>query len=508
MFLLYFCRFTIDLGSTKTTSVVLGNKLSDNKWHEVKIDRNQRTVDLTVDKLKSQATVPGFNVRLDLDTFMYVGGLDKSMSAYHGALNAPNFNGCMKNLYFDNENIFYSARDIRHSDYKTYGPLRFNCSSPEYIPVSFPSPGTHLTLGRNYPKNFTVNLSFRTYDGNGVLVYKQSKNALLYLLLSSGNLELEILVGTDRRRPIKISSDGEELNDGMWHDVTAGVTHKELWFQLDLKQEVRHENPGLSDIGDFQSPVYIGNASQTGFVGCMHQIKLNGNPVDLRSLNDTQKIGAVINDCSISNKCFPNPCKNQGQCLQTWKAFTCDCKTTFYAGARCEIPLYRATCHEYKGLGMTQDAYCKVDPDGTGPLGAFTVLCNMTTSDAAKTVIKHNKEGKQKVTAGAKSVPGLYLQRITYKNNMDNVHALIQGSSHCRQFISFRCFNAKLLNSPIGPEHVQWKSRTNVLQNNWGGAPSGSSKCACGVNRTCEDPSKYCNCDAEGDDKWREDYGE
>ncbi|KAL9975257.1 hypothetical protein ACROYT_G012399 [Oculina patagonica] len=499
-------RFTINLGSSKTISgkhtVLLGSNLSDNKWHEVKVDRNEHTVVVTVDKERSETTTPGSFVRLDLDTFVFVGGLDTSDSGR--ALAAPNFNGCLKNLYFDFIDIFYGAK-MDLSDYDTHGFVRFYCPDTGYVPVNFPEPDTHLKLSRHSPKNFSVELSFRTYDGNGILLYKQSAHSRLYLSLVSGKLELEVRVEPDK--PIKISV-GEALNDGMWHDVTAGVTRKELWLQLDTKPELRHENPWLAGIGDFRSRVYIGYGTQkTGFVGCMHRIKLNGNLVKLTSLSGSRISGAVINRCEIASKCFPNPCRNGGRCLQTWQAFRCDCEGTFYHGDRCKIPLYRATCQEYKALGMVQDAYCKVDPDGTGPLGTFDVLCNMTASDAAKTVINHDKEGKHQVTLGATDLASHYFQRISYVSDLASIRALIKRSANCRQFIRYDCYNSKLLNSPIGPEHVQWLSSTAVPQNYWGGAPVGSNKCACGVTKTCADPSKYCNCDADSDDKWREDSG-
>lgn len=502
-------RFTINLGSSKTISgkhtVLLGNNLSDNKWHEVKVDRNQHTLEVTVDKFRSQSTTPGSFVRLNLDTFVYVGGLDRSVSG--GAPSTRNFYGCLKNLYFDFIDIFYGAK-MDDNGFDTHGFVRFYCPDISYVPVNFPEPDTHLKLSKHSPKNFSVELSFRTYDGNGILVYKQSARARLYLSLVSGKLELEVRVEPDK--PIKISV-GEALNDGMWHDVIAGVTRNDMWLQLDRKPELRHENPWLADIGDFRSRVYIGYGTQkTGFVGCMHRIKLNGNLVGLARLSGSRISGAVINRCEITNKCFPNPCRNGGRCLQTWQASQCDCGGTFYHGDRCSIPLYRATCQEYKALGMVQDAYCKVDPDGTGPLGTFDVLCNMTASDAAKTIINHDKEGKHQVTLDATDLGSHYFQRISYGSNLQvaSIRALILRSANCRQFIRYDCYNSKLLNSPIGPEHVQWLSSNAVPQNYWGGAPAGSNKCACGVKKTCVDPSKYCNCDADGDDKWREDSGE
>ena len=485
--------------------MVLGNNLADNKWHQLKLDRDQRNLLVSVDGLQRRGTTPGSFVRLDLDTFIYVGGLDTSQNAdFFGAEDAPRFNGCLRNLYFQFKDIFY-ATQMGLPRYDKQGTIGFHCSDSQYSPVGFSSPDTHLKLSTHSLKNFSVGLNFRTYDNNGVLVYKQSANARVYLKLASGALVFEIRLGTDK--PIRISV-GEDLSDGMWHDVTAGVTRNELWLRLDDKPELRHENPWLSRIGDFRNRVFIGYGTESnGFVGCMHRIKLNGNLVELTKLSGSRINGAVIKHCGISSKCFPDPCLNGGQCLQTWKSFSCDCEGTFYRGARCEIPLYRRTCQGYKALGMTKDAYCKVDPDGTGPLGSFNVLCNMTASDAAMTVINHDKRGKHRVTTSATTLAGHYFQQITYDKDIDSIRALIQRSSSCRQFISYQCYNSKLLNSPVGPAHVQWLSSTSVLQTYWGGAPAGSKKCACGVTNSCAEQSKYCNCDADVDNLWREDSG-
>ena len=40
----------------------------------------------------------------------------------------------------------------------------------------------------------------------------------------------------------------------------------------------------------------------------------------------------------------------------------------------------------------------------------------------------------------------------------------------------------------------------------WGGASPGSGKCACGMTRSCANPSYGCNCDKD-DFVWREDSG-
>jgi len=39
--------------------------------------------------------------------------------------------------------------------------------------------------------------------------------------------------------------------------------------------------------------------------------------------------------------------------------------------------VYEQSCEAYKHLGRSSDAYW-IDPDGSGPLGPFKVICNMT----------------------------------------------------------------------------------------------------------------------------------
>ncbi|EDO28997.1 predicted protein, partial [Nematostella vectensis] len=51
-----------------------------------------------------------------------------------------------------------------------------------------------------------------------------------------------------------------------------------------------------------------------------------------------------------------------------------------------------------------------------------------------------------------------------------------------------------------------WVSRDGHKMTSWGGAPTGSNKCACGVTGTCANPAYRCNC-SSNDGTWREDSG-
>lgn len=165
------------------------------------------------------------------------------------------------------------------------------------------------------------------------------------------------------------------------------------------------------------------------------------------------------------------------------------------------------TCQDYKALGLTEDSHCYIDPDGSGPLQSFEVLCNMTKQHSALTIIPvRNSLRRTRVDENTPLRGNKYYQQMTYPVTMDQIAALINASLHCRQFVRYECKNSPLLNSPRGPPFVRWVNRKGLLENNWGGAPKGSDKCACGVNKDCSDSSKYCNCDI-GDNFWREDSG-
>jgi hypothetical protein len=51
-----------------------------------------------------------------------------------------------------------------------------------------------------------------------------------------------------------------------------------------------------------------------------------------------------------------------------------------------------------------------------------------------------------------------------------------------------------------------WVSFDGQSQTHWGGADGQSGYCACGLDGTCQDSSKQCNCDA-GQATWLEDSG-
>ena len=117
------------------------------------------------------------------------------------------------------------------------------------------------------------------------------------------------------------------------------------------------------------------------------------------------------------------------------------------------------------------------------------------------TVISHDSERQTLVNKcdGA----GCYSRDIHYKGvSVSQLASLTNVSSHCEQFIKYKCFRSKLLKDGMG----WWVSHDSTKMVYWGGASPDSGKCACGMNNTCADPSDGCNCDAN-DEAWRVDSG-
>ena len=117
------------------------------------------------------------------------------------------------------------------------------------------------------------------------------------------------------------------------------------------------------------------------------------------------------------------------------------------------------------------------------------------------TVISHDSENQKLVHKCERS--GCYSRDIHYTGtSLSQLANLTKISSHCEQFIEYKCHKAKLLRDGKG----WWVSRDSTKMTYWGGATPGSGKCACGMTESCADSSFGCNCDAN-DNVRREDSG-
>ncbi|XP_066267407.1 neurexin-4-like [Branchiostoma lanceolatum] len=128
----------------------------------------------------------------------------------------------------------------------------------------------------------------------------------------------------------------------------------------------------------------------------------------------------------------------------------------------------------------------------------MVVQCDVEEGKAI-TLIGHNSEARTHVV-GIEN-PGAYSRDVTYWNSMEQVRAVVDQSTLCKQQIKYECHGSVIWSSTT--PYAWWVTWDGRQADYWGGASPGSGKCACGQSGTC---SGRCDCDAN-DYTWREDSG-
>ena len=507
-------------------SYIFGDKLCDNQWHSVRLTRDKHKVTIHLDKQPTDIVKIEMShqyntqYRLLIDVRIYVGGTWKTTNELKHPI-VKNFVGCLGDVLF---NAFHLITDAQRKKkaYTTTGTISYTCPTTEYKPISFLNKMAYLKVPSPDQSRVSIELMFRTYDKNGILMHRDGPKLSTYLYLEDGRLKFEYNVPGEKQLTLDIDAHRpryRHFNDGEWHLVKASIGPNAMIFRVDNGTETNTapHKAILNDPSslDFENITYVGGGTyykrMYGLVGCMKDLRVNNAKINLVKL--PKKIAAVYVEagkCTLRSFCHPSPCQYKSRCEQRNNNFTCICKK-FYRGRYCEVPSFQATCHGYKELGMNEDAYCRVDPDGKGPLPEFRVLCNMTDGADAVTIVNHTSSTRQvKVREEAYTFSAAvrsWAHKLDYGVELKNLRALVDESDHCRQYVEFNCINTKFL-TPRGKDlpGAYWVSFDGVGQHYWGGTKRGGVSCACGTTSSCHDRSKMCNCDT-GDGVWRQDAG-
>ncbi|XP_033339316.1 neurexin-4 isoform X1 [Megalopta genalis] len=496
----------IDLGSGVMTSLSVGSLLDDNMWHDVLISRNRKNISFSVDRVLIKGRVKGEFHRLDLNRALYIGGVPNKQD---GLVVNQNFTGCIENFYLNATSIIHDLREteITGENLRYYRVNTiYSCPEPPIIPVTFLTQGSYARLkGYEGISSMNVSLTFRTYEDKGIILYHQfTSPGFVKLYLEDGKLKVDIQ--TKENPQVVLDNFNEKFNDGKWHQVILTISKNSLILNVD---GTPMRTKRILEM--ITGPVYLiggvtGIESNRGFVGCMRMISIDGNyklPTDWKEEEYCCKNEVVFDACQMMDRCNPNPCKHSGVCRQNSDEFFCDCANTGYTGAVCHTSLNPLSCEAYKNINsVNQRADIKIDVDGSGPLKPFPVVCEFYTDGRVRTIVRHNNERITPVDGFQE--PGSFVQDIIYDADMDQIEALLNRSTSCRQRISYECVRSKLFNSPVpqGSEfrpNSWWVSRNNQKMDYWGGALAGSRKCECGILGNCADPTKWCNCDSDLD---------
>ena len=119
---------------------------------------------------------------------------------------------------------------------------------------------------------------------------------------------------------------------------------------------------------------------------------------------------------------------------------------------------------------------------------------------AGVTVVSHDSENSTHVDSC--DPHGCYKRDVSYTGVLiTQLDALTDVSARCEQFISYECFNSRLLEGG----KAWWVSRDGRKMDYWGGTTE-KRQCGCALTDSCAHQDKKCNCDYR-DNTWHEDSG-
>ncbi|XP_032340262.1 contactin-associated protein-like 2 [Camelus ferus] len=455
--------FSLNLGSNQLgpiyghTSVMTGSLLDDHHWHSVVIERQGRTINLTLDRSVQHFRTNGEFDYLDLDYEITFGGIP--FSGKPSSSSRKNFRGCMESINYNGINITDLARR-KKLEPSNVGNLSFSCVEPYTVPVFFNATSYLEVPGRVNQDLLSVSFQFRTWNPNGLLLFSHFADNLGYVEidLTESKVGVHVNVTQTKMSQIDISS-GSGLNDGQWHEVRflAKENFAILTVDGDEASAVRTNSPlqvKTSEkyfFGGYLNQMHNSSHSvlQPSFQGCMQLIQVDDQLVNLSEVAQRRPgsfANVSIDMCAIIDRCVPNHCEHGGKCSQTWDSFKCTCDETGYSGATCHNSIYEPSCEAYKHLGQTSNYYW-IDPDGSGPLGPLKVYCNMT-EDKVWTIVSHDLQ--MQTTVVGYNPEKYSVTQLVYSASMDQISAITSSAEYCEQYISYFCKMSRLLNTPEG----------------------------------------------------------
>ncbi|KAI8777902.1 neurexin-4 [Biomphalaria glabrata] len=503
--------FKIDLGSTLETKgltiVKAGSLLDDNQWHDVIITREKQKLKVVVDRLVNEVTTGGLFFRLDIDKYMYIGGVPYYNQA--GITVKYNFVGCVQNVNLNGAKLIQDAMSNTISSISLIKNVNPYCSVITKVPITFPTLDSLLLVTALSGRVFHIQFDFRTHDKDGLLVYhKMSDDASIIAAIDEDGYVKYTVITLDGQtvedivRNTDVNSVKGSFTDGLWHSFYLYIDSDKVNCTVDRNSKVSQRKLQIQAMTEF----YIGgNELFNGFRGCMRDIQVAQKAVDLNVLaTDPSRIkGADIGTCAIRDRCTPNPCEHNGLCQQTWNTFTCDCTDTGYLGELCHVSAYHISCSMHKYYSNIEGKEtAMLDLDGAGPLRPFRASCERDDQTGEIiTYVPHDSMGTIRVNGYQD--PGSYVRKIQYTaQGVLELEEIIDRSRMCRQNVIYRCRNAKFLSNPgvLNDPSIKswgwWVGRTFQPMFYWGGAAPGSGKCKCGLEEEgCGGQSSTCYCD-------------
>nr|CAB3264446.1 neurexin-3-like [Phallusia mammillata] len=388
--------YTIDV--EKPNSV-----FNDDKWHRVQVNRSlsekgdavgpSSTVRVIVDDIDLLNNMEQEDFReLTLDNAIYVGGSPDTANLPGTQFSNTNFVGCLKEVTYVSDRGIPLAisrmAESRHPDVIIHGDVDFTCTPTNLsLPVSFARPESYITIPSWSSKTKgSIEFNFRTKEQNGLLIFGQGNASDLFAVeMYRGQLALVIDLGSQTARFLSYSTN--RMYDGKWHHVRIIRMGRKIVFNVDGVKK-QHMILGTSTDLDLSSSMTVGGSDfgsgfqqlrglftspkRQGFVGCIQNMIIDKDIVDLRSL--AQSSGQNMGPSSLGSgditafcggldgsKCASNPCMNGARCTEGMNRFICDCSNTSYRGKTCENAVMSATFDGTQYMGFEMEKSIQTD---------------------------------------------------------------------------------------------------------------------------------------------------
>lgn len=235
-----------------------------------------------------------------------------------------------------------------------FGDVIFNqCQDMvESQPVTFTTPDSYIVLPRWEVgiHGGSISFTFQTNELSGVLMYNHGLTNLDFFAFEilDGYLNFLINLGSGTEK-VKM----KYISDGKPHSVSLHHAGKNGHILLD-GNKITYALGGDSNHLDLDSKLYVGGIDRSiqqrtmptgiwaailsnGFVGCLHDLVMNGNKIDLITAARKQMISTIKDFCKVMEpQCNQGSCLHHGVCHEGWNRYMCDCRGTDYTGPICQ----------------------------------------------------------------------------------------------------------------------------------------------------------------------------
>ncbi|XP_033097920.1 basement membrane-specific heparan sulfate proteoglycan core protein-like [Anneissia japonica] len=192
-------------------------------------------------------------------------------------------------------------------------------------------------------EEFEIDISFKPESPNGMLLYNGQKTDgsgdFFSFGLFGGHAEFRFELGGG----VAIIRSEEPLELGQWHTVTLKRSLKAGQMLVHGQNEVFGQSGGQFQGMDLLQHLYLGGVPKFGeiarnsglkggFVGCVSQVIIGGENIDLGG-DALSQVG--VTSCQV---CQDSPCLNGGVCSEsgTEVGYQCSCQPGF-VGQNCEL---------------------------------------------------------------------------------------------------------------------------------------------------------------------------